>query len=436
MNESFLHYIWQFQYFDKQDLRCSTGEEILVLNPGFRNTHAGPDFYNAKLKLDNIEWAGSVEIHIASSGWREHKHQDDAAYENVVLHVVWEENEKIFRKDGTLLPTLELKTRVASSFLLQYKRIVHSRSRIPCANAIHAVPDVVRVSMLDKALMARLEKKANVVLESLKKNNGDWEETCYQMLCRNFGFKVNTDPFLQLAQSLPYKVLMKHADRLEQMEALIFGQAGFLKETIQDAYYLLLKREYTLLRTKYTLADRQMNKAQWRFLRLRPANFPTIRLAQLTSVLYHQKNLFSRILSTRSWKELSPLFSVKPSDYWLHHYQFFKQQEKEVPALGKMSVENILINSIVPMLVAYGKAKDDQRYVDPALELLQETASEENNILRSWSGLGIFSQNAFDSQGLIELYNSFCSRRRCLDCNIGFFLLQPNPSQRGDDIRP
>jgi hypothetical protein len=179
-----------------------------------------------------------------------------------------------------------------------------------------------------------------------------------------------------------------------------------------------------------------MNKAQWRFLRLRPANFPTIRLAQLTSVLYHQKNLFSRILSTRSWKELSPLFSVKPSDYWLHHYQFFKQQEKEVPALGKMSVENILINSIVPMLVAYGKAKDDQRYVDHALELLQETASEENNILRSWSGLGIFSQNAFDSQGLIELYNSFCSRRRCLDCNIGFFLLQPNPSQRGDDIRP
>lgn len=427
MNESFLHYIWQFQYFDKKDLRCSTGEEILVLNPGFKNTHAGPDFYNAKLKLDNIEWAGSVEIHIQSSGWREHKHQDDAAYENVVLHVVWEENEKIVRKDGTVLPTLELKTRVASSFLLQYKRIVHSRSRIPCANAIHAVPDIIRMSMLDKALMARLETKANVVLQALEKNNGDWEETCYQMLCRNFGFKVNTDPFLQLAQSLPYKLLMKHADRLEQMEALVFGQAGFLKETIQDAYYLLLKREYTLLRKKYTLGERQMNKAQWRFLRLRPANFPTIRLAQLTSVLYHQKNLFSRIISTSSWKELSPLFSVKPSDYWLHHYQFFKKQQKEVPALGRMSIENILINSIVPMLVAYGKAKDDQRYVDRALQLLQETASEENNILRSWAALGLASESAFDSQALIELYNNFCTRRRCLDCNIGFALLQPEP---------
>src|SRR5690349_15026574 len=248
MNESFLHYIWQFQYFNKQELRCSTGEEIIVVNPGLKNTHAGPDFYNAKLKLGNMEWAGSVEIHIYSSGWREHRHQDDAAYENVVLHVVWEEDEKIYRKDGTLLPTLELKSRVASSFLLQYKRIVHSRNRIPCANAIQHVPDVIKVSMLDKALMARLEKKAETILQALERNNGDWEETCYQILCRNFGFKVNTDPFLQLAQSLPYKILMKHGDRLEQIEALLFGQAGFLKETINDAYYLLLRREYTLLR--------------------------------------------------------------------------------------------------------------------------------------------------------------------------------------------
>ena len=425
MNESFLHYIWQFQYFNKEDLRCSTGEEIIVINPGLKNTHAGPDFYNAKLKLENMEWAGSVEIHIYSSGWREHKHQDDAAYENVVLHVVWEENEKIYRKDGTLLPTLELKSRVASSFLLQYKRIVHSRNRIPCANAIHQVPDIIRISMLDKAMMARLETKADAILQTLEKNHGDWEETCYQILCRNFGFKVNTDPFLQLAQSLPYKILMKHGDRLEQIEALIFGQAGFLKETINDAYYLLLRREYTLLRKKYSLGSKQMNKAQWRFLRLRPANFPTIRLAQLSSVLFHQKNMFSKIISITSWKELMPAFSVKPSAYWLYHYQFFKKQSKEIPALGSMSVENIVINSIVPMMVAYGKAKGDQRYVDRAVQLLQETPSEQNNILRSWENLGLTSRTAFDSQALIELHNSFCLRRRCLDCNIGFSLLQP-----------
>lgn len=427
MNESFLHYIWQFQYFNKEDLKCSNGDEIIVFNPGFKNTHAGPDFYNAKIKLGSIEWAGSVEIHIQSSGWREHRHQDDPNYENVVLHVVWAENEMITRKDGTLLPTLELKNRVGSSFFLQYKRIVHSKNKIPCANAIHAVPDIVRISMLDKALMARLETKAFHVAEMLQKNNGDWEETCYQMLCRNFGFKVNTEPFLQLAQSLPFKILMKHGDRLEQMEALVFGQAGFLKETVNDPYYLLLKREYALLKKKYALGTRQMNKGQWRFLRLRPANFPTIRLAQLTSVLYHHKNLFSKIISTTSWKELIPIFSVKPSGYWLHHYQFFKIQKKEIPALGRMSIENIVINSIVPMLVAYGKSKDDQRYVDRAVQLLHDTSAEENNILRSWQTLGLNSTSAFDSQALIELYNSFCVRRRCLDCNIGFALLQPLP---------
>jgi hypothetical protein len=427
MNESFLHYIWQFQYFDKKNLRSSTGEEIVIFNPGQKNTHAGPDFYDAKLKIDTIAWAGSVEIHINSSGWREHKHQEDAAYENVVLHVVWEENEQIIRKDGTAIPTLELKSRVAPSFLLQYKRIIHSRTKIPCANAIGSVPQVIKISMLDKALMSRLESKANQVLLAFEKSNADWEETCYQMICRNFGFKVNPDPFLQLARSLPYKILMKHGDKLEQMEALIFGQAGFLNETINEPYYVLLKREYTLLRKKYDLGQRQMNKAQWRFLRLRPANFPSIRLAQLASVLYHQKNLFSKIISVTSWKELIPAFSVKPSPYWLYHYQFFKKQRREIPSIGRMSIENIVINSIVPMLVAYGKAKDDQRFIDRAVQLLQETAAEKNNILRSWDAIGLTSKTAFDSQALIELHNSFCARRRCLDCTIGSSLLQPAP---------
>ena len=427
MNESFLHYIWQFQYFDKRELSCSTGEAITVISPGFRNTHAGPDFHNAKLKLDSIEWAGSVEIHIQSSGWREHRHQEDPAYENVVLHVVWEENEEILRRDGTYIPTLELKNRVASSFLLQYKRIVYSRNKIPCANAINRVPGIVRMSMLDKVLMARLESKAQSIISALEKNHGDWEETCYQMLSGNFGFKVNTDPFLQLAQSLPYKILMKHGDRLDQMEALIFGQAGFLREEINDPYYLLLKREYTLLRKKYNLGARQMNKAQWRFLRLRPANFPTIRLAQLASVLYHRKNLFSKLITINAWKDLMPAFSVKPSAYWLYHYRFFKKQKKEIPSLGRMSIENIVINSIVPMLVAYGRSKDDQRFIDRAVQLLQEIPAEENHILRTWDALGLSSRTAFDSQALIELHNSFCLRRRCLDCNIGFSLLQPAP---------
>lgn len=218
MNEAFLHYIWQFQYFDKKELLTSEGEPITISNPGYRNTHSGPDFYDAKLRIGFIEWAGSVEIHIQASGWREHKHQEDPAYENVVLHVVWDENETIIRKDGTLIPTLELKNRVSQSFLLQYKRIIHSRTKIPCANAIGLVPELIKRSMLDKALASRLEAKANNILLALQKSNADWEETCYQTLSKNFGFKVNTDPFLQLAQSLPYKILMKHGDKLEQIE--------------------------------------------------------------------------------------------------------------------------------------------------------------------------------------------------------------------------
>ena len=259
MNEAFLHYICQFQYFDKKTLLTSSGEPLTISKPGFRNSHSGPDFYDAKLKIGVIEWAGSVEIHIYASGWREHKHQEDPAYENVVLHVVWDENETIIRKDGTPIPTLELKNRVSQSLLLQYKRIIHSRHKIPCANAISLVPELIKRSMLDKAMTSRLEAKASHILAALQKSNTDWEETCYQTLSKNFGFKVNTDPFLQLAQSLPYKILMKHGDKLEQIEALIFGQAGFLHETINDQYYLLLKREYTLLQKKYDLKPRQIH---------------------------------------------------------------------------------------------------------------------------------------------------------------------------------
>lgn len=425
MNEAFLHYIWQFQYFNKDNLKCTSGEEIAVFRPGFRNAHSGPDFFDAKVKLGPMNWAGSVEIHIMSSGWREHRHHLDPAYENVILHVVWEDNEKVLRNDGTPLPTLELKGRVAPSLILQYRRIVQGKSSIPCASVFGKAPTLSRISMLDRSLMTRMERKANAILETLKKNNGDWSETCYQILCRNFGFKVNIEPFLQLSQSVPYKVLMKHGDRLDQIEALLFGQAGFLRETINDTYYLFLKREYELLSRKYNLAGRQMNKAQWRFLRLRPANFPTVRLAQLSSVLYHQKNMFSRIMGTASSKELMPMFAVKPSEYWLRHYQFFKKQKKEIPSLGRTSIENILINSIVPMMIAYGKARDDQRYVDRAVLLLQETPAEDNNIVRSWAALGMTCKSAFDSQAMIELYGSFCSRRRCLDCNIGFALLKP-----------
>jgi hypothetical protein len=426
MTEAFLYYVWQFQYFSKSGLQTTDGAPVSIYNPGQRNLHAGPDFFHARVRIGDMEWVGNIEMHIHASGWTSHKHDKDTAYENVILHVVWKEDEKIVRKDQSVLPTLELKDRVSDKLLLQYRRLVNTPMKIPCASFISAITDLTRHSMFDKALMQRLETKAGQVRGRLERNHFDWEETAYQMLCANFGFKVNAEPFEQLAQSLPYKYLLKHADQPLQVEAMLFGHAGFLADSFNDTYFMLLKREHALLRAKYTLADRELNKAQWRFLRLRPANFPTLRIAQLAALLCTQKNIFSTLVETATFRALQAVFAVTQSAYWQHHYRFDKAVEEPVPPLGAMSVSNIMINTVVPLLVAYGKTKDEQRYVDRAIDILQHLAAEENTIIRSWQALGVKCTSAADSQALIELYNGFCLRRRCLDCNIGFSILQPS----------
>ena len=276
---------------------------------------------------------------------------------------------------------------------------------------------------MDKALLSRLESKSKQVSLILHKNHNDWQETCYQLLARNFGFKVNAEPFQQLAQLLPYKVLRKHADKLLHLEALLFGQAGFLEDDSDDDHYKLLKREYNLLRQKYKLSDRRLNKAQWKFLRLRPANFPTVRLAQFASLLYHRTSLFSTMLETEDFPALVSAFSIEQSEYWTNHYMFFKKAKDSVSFIGDSSISNIIINTVVPLLVAYGKSKDEQVYIDRAIAILQQTPPESNAIIMQWKTLGLKSKTAFDSQALIELQNNYCSKRRCLDCNIGASLI-------------
>lgn len=430
MSEAFLHYLWQFQYFDKNELKTSAGESIQIFNPGYRNSHAGPDFHNARVKIADVEWVGSAEIHIQASGWMEHKHDRDPAYENVVLHVVWKNDKAITRNDGSLLPTLELMHRVDPRFFLDYQRLVNSPEIIPCSPFLFQVKEVTKLAMLDKVLITRLESKSTRIFDTLHKNHHDWLETCYQLLARSFGFKVNADPFQQLAQLLPYKVLRKHGDKLLHIEALLFGQAGFLEEDMDDEYYRLLKREYNVLRQKYKLSDRRLNKAQWKFLRLRPANFPTIRLAEFAALLFNQPNLFSVILETETFADLLSIFSVKQSEYWTHHYTFFKNAKEPVNFLGDSSISMIIINTVVPLLVAYGKSKDDQRYVDRAVGILQQIPSESNSIITQWKGLGLKCKTAFDSQALIELKNNFCAKRRCLDCTIGVSLINPRQQWR------
>lgn len=427
MSESFLHYIWQFQYFNRSDLKTTDGETVHVLHPGMLNTHAGPDFFNTRIKIGQMEWVGSAEIHINSSGWMDHNHDSDAAYENVVLHVVWKNDKPVRRKDGSFIPTLELKSRISDQLLLDYKQLVNSPEDIPCSGTFHTVPGIIKTSMLDKALLRRLEMKAVSINEMFTRNNQDWEETCYQLLAKNFGFKVNADPFLQLARSIPYKVLLKHADKSLQVESVLFGQAGFLDDKAGDDYHKLLQREHAFLSTKYNLAEKKLHKSQWRFLRLRPSNFPTIRLAQLSTLIHNQKNIFSRILEASTYPELKKIFNVRQSEYWLHHYKLSVRHEDAIPGIGDMSIDNILINTVAPLLVAYGRSKDEQEWIDRAVAILQQVPAEDNAITRRWLSLGQGVTTAFESQALIELYNNLCQKKRCLDCNIGASILKPGP---------
>lgn len=423
MHESFLHYVWQFQYFNKQDLKSTENELIQIFNPGILNSHAGPDFSNARIGIDSVQWVGTIEIHIYSSDWMVHKHQDDGAYENVVLHVVWENDKPIKRKDGSWLPTLELKKRIEEDLILKYRKLINSPEEIPCAGLYSNVAAITRLSMIDKSVSIRLERKANDVLDIYKRTNNDWNETCYQVIGKNFGFKVNAEPFQQLTQSLPYRIILKHANSLYQMEALIFGQAGFLDGPNSHEYFIRLKREHELLGHKYGLMDRRLKKSQWRFLRLRPANFPTIRLAQLASLLFKQKNIFSNVLECSRYDDLVALLTIQQSSYWQHHYAFDSEEKTEVPSFGEMSINSVIINSVVPLFVAYGRMNDEQEWVDNAISILQHVPCEQNAIIRRWSNVNQSATSAFDSQGLIELYNSFCLKKRCLDCNIGSFIM-------------
>jgi hypothetical protein len=424
MNESFLHYIWQFQYFDKTNLQLTTGENLLIIKQGIHNTDAGPDFGNAKLRIEDISWAGQVEIHIRSSEWYMHKHEHDPAYENVVLHVVWENDKPVYRQDKTLLPTLELKTRVDGSLLQSYKKLANSSSEIACEKSIHGVESVVQLSMLDKALMQRLENKSSAVIELLKTNRGDWEETTYLWLAKAFGFKVNSDPFFELAKAVSFKTLQKQKN-LHEKEAMLFGVAGMLTTKTKDEYITTLYNEYRFLRKKFKLEEAELSPAQWKFLRLRPANFPTIRIAQFASLLHHYQNIFSRLIEADSANLLSTMLSTKQSPYWQKHYRFGTPAKGKVAELGESSIENLIINTVCPLLAAYGKAKDDQAYIDKAVDFLNQIAGEQNKITRQWEAIGMKIKTAFDSQACIELYTNFCKKRQCLNCNIGISILKP-----------
>ena len=425
MQEDFLYYVWRLQYFDKKALRTTQGESLQILQPGLHNEHAGPDFLNSQIIRDDITWHGHIELHCKSSDWYAHQHQTDPAYGNVVLHVVWDHNQEVEQQDGTTIPTLVLKDRVAPRLYQQYQRLVHATTPILCAKQLPQVKSIDKTTMLDKALFQRLTHKNNLVYQLLKDNQGNWEETAYQLLAYNFGFKVNSSTFLDLALQIPLKVLTKHAADVLQIEALLLGQSGLLpsQDKTQDPYLAALHRAHAHLAHKYKLPTGRITASQWKFFRLRPANFPTMRIAQFAQLLHQNPSLFELLVNTPT-KMLYKRLAVTPSDYWQRHYHFGQPSKKTLGSLGKASVEGLLINTAVPLLVAYGKAKDEQDYVDRAVAILQHLPAEHNKITRYWEEVGIHVQSAFDSQALIELFNNFCSKKQCLSCNIGASIMQ------------
>ncbi|MCB2222250.1 MAG: DUF2851 family protein [Bacteroidetes bacterium] len=420
MTEDFLHFLWKFGLIE-QPLLLTTGESCVIVKPGLHNTHSGPDFLDARIRIDGTLWAGNVEVHIHASDWYRHDHHHDEVYDNIILHVVFLEDKTVRRKSGESIPTVELSGKFEERLLQNYQLLMRNKSWIPCAPLIGTVDRFTRNNWIDRVLVERLEHRTHEINERLEFNSRNWSETFYQMLARNFGFRVNALPFELLARSLPMNILAKHKDHPDQIEALLFGQAGMLSVKSKDEYYLKLKREYEFLATKYNL--KPLDGHIWRFMRLRPSNFPTIRLSQFSALIHQSSHLWSRILEAETIRELTLLFQCNASAYWTDHYTFGKLNRGKAKKLGKAGINLILINTVIPFLFAYGKLRGLPDYVDRALKFLDQVPGESNSMIRQWKELGMNIRSAFLTQALIELKQAYCDSKRCLHCAIGARLI-------------
>ncbi|MFZ4473593.1 MAG: DUF2851 family protein [Saprospiraceae bacterium] len=422
MRESFLHYVWRTRRIALKKLTTTTFQPVEILDPGTYNTDAGPDFFNARIRIGDTIWAGNVEMHVRASEWLAHGHQNDPAYDNVILHVVFLEDKAIYLEAGVRLPCLEIRDRVALPLLEKYMQLEAAEAWIPCASFFPKTPQVIRLNCQDRLLVERLEEKTAQVAKALNATQNHWDETFYRVLAAGFGLKVNVQPFESLARTLPLHILSKHRNHLFQLEALLFGQAGFLQNDLKDAYPQALLREYQHLAHKYQLHP--MSVQQWKFARLRPAGFPTIRLAQFAALISQSERLFSQILEVQDARSIENLFALQVSDYWLDHFQFDKPSIRLPKRPGRDFIELLILNCIVPVLYHYGKINQLNGYQNLALKILEELPPESNVILDGWKQLGTRAHNAYESQALLHLKTRYCDAKRCLECAIGNAILK------------
>ena len=417
IKEEVLQAFWNMRMMPlKKPVYTTDAEPIEILSYGTHNTDSGPDFKNAKIKIGGTLWFGHVEMHVVSDDWYSHQHHNDSAYNNVILHVVWNHQKEVYHDKKHKIPTLILKEYIPDSFLHNYKALQANTDWVPCAKLIPSLENIKIYSWLDRLLVERIQEKTVWLHSLLQRNNNNWEETLYQSIAYSLGLKLNASNMLALAQTVPYKLLLKYAGNLRKIEGALFGVAGLLEEPIEDEYIKSLIYNYQHISHKHQL---KKIKEPFQFLRMRPSNFPTIRIAQLAKLVHKNKHLFSKILACTSIKEIRSIFILEPSPYWLNHYTFKTTSEHIKKPIGQGSINKVIINTIVPLLFLYGKSVGQSMYCDRAISLLQELPTENNKITRKWESIGIRPKTAADSQSLIRLKKYYCNNKKCLSCGIG-----------------
>jgi len=398
------------------------GETIQIYKAGDHNENSGPDFFNAKILIDNQIWAGNIEIHIKSSDWYLHQHEKDSNYDNVILHVVWQHDIDIYRENNAVIPTLELQGFTSQSLLLNYHQLFSKKSKyIHCENDISKVDSFVLNNWLEKLYIEKLMHKSYLVSELLEQTNNDWEAVLFKLLAKNFGLKVNGEAFFNLANSFEFSILRKEQKKLQNLEALLFGQAGLLQEDYENSHFKDLKKEYQFLSLKYVLTP--LFKNQFQFFRLRPNNFPTIRIAQLANLYFVYKNLFSKILDKKSLKDYYAIFTIGTSDFWKTHYNFISISKRLDKSITKSFIDLLLVNTIIPLLFVYDK-KSGKLEEEKLFDLIKQIKPEKNHIIREFKNLNITAKNAFETQALLHLKSEYCEKHLCLQCSIGNVLLR------------
>lgn len=421
MTEKLFQFIWQFQYFNQDSLQTASGEPIRILQPGQPNKNQGPDFEQARITINGTTWAGNVELHLRSSDWLKHGHQGDDRYNKVILHVVWLDDMPVLNKEGHPFPALELRSRVSNLLLESYDRWMQADNQVPCSNSISAVPGITWELWKQRLLVERLMEKYEVISHHLAKTNNHWEEVFWIMLCRYFGGHINGISFEQIAVSLPVQLLAKHKNQIHQLEALLFGQAGLLHKNFEEAYPKMLYNEYQFLQKKYRLRVVNLPPS---FLRMRPVNFPSVRLAQLAALVQNSSHLFSAVREASSVNVARTLFEVTANDYWHYHFKFDEQGSFLPKNLGCQMIDTLLINTVSPVLFAYGNFMNDAALKEKALVWLEKIAAEKNSLIAPFVALQVKPKHAADSQALLQLKKEYCDAKRCLECAIGNAILK------------